>query len=400
MQSEALVIRQDAPNPINRLPNLRIGQKILGHESLKKQLNRVRRGSAGHKVANVPPIAYTVMGHGNESAIYKTVPPGCILVVPTNSGNSVTATTAIQNNLKLLDEANKQYILDPLNHKKEIYKLFGPVTIFTEGELYPDFSYSLLSYYKALSLDNAFGQTRKYTTFKTSGFTRISPDVPVDPLLIRSLENDYRVLHRILQTHMLPFSPQNMDGSVKLINEGLMKVPLLLVDGRKLDLEKIKAADPDKIAEIFKKNPTRLYFEAERIIRQINLPNLFKFSNVPEVLTSEDVQKEIDADLIQYKIVRPRPNSVDLDVHDYIKFFLADELLDFTQMGLFEKAGPGVYYNFICRSNNSDIPNPFKLKASNLQRVSEAATHRSIFMHNVFKNSHKGAGRKTRRLRK
>ena len=86
------------------------------------QLNRLRRGTT-RALAPVAPIAYTVMGHGNETAEYKTVPPGCILVVAASSGNSVNASIAIRNNLKLLDDKNRRYVLDPLNHKKEIYKL-------------------------------------------------------------------------------------------------------------------------------------------------------------------------------------------------------------------------------------------------------------------------------------
>jgi hypothetical protein len=278
-------------------------------------------------------------------------------------------------------------VLDPLNNKKAIYKLFGPVTIFTEGELYPDFSYSLLSYYNELNLDDNRGGVGKYSLFKTSGLTRIIPGLS-EPQLISRLENEYKVLETVLGTHALPGA-----NTIRIINDLALKTPLLLVDDRELNLKNIKAADPDRIAEIFKHNPTKLNPRAERLIRALNLPQLFKFSNVPEVVTQASLNLQLEDDLAAYKKVRPRPNSVDMDVHDYIKYFLADDYLDFTQEGLFEKAGPGVYYNFICRSRSAGAVNPFKLAASNLQRISEAATHRKGFLHNVFS----GAARKTRR---
>lgn len=384
--SEALVIRPDAPNPINRLPNLRSGQKVLGHLTPQMQLNRLRRGPGAASLSAVPPVAYTVIAHSDESPTYKTVPPGCILVIPASSGNSVSARVALRNNLKLLDAANRKYVLDPLNNKKAIYKLFGPVTIFTEGELYPDFSYSLISYYNDLELDDNMGGVGKYSLFETSGLIRILPELSESQLISR-LKNEYKVLETVLDGQALP------GANGMIINDLALKTPLLLVDGRDLNLKKIKAADPDHIAEIFKNTPTKLHPRAEKLIRALNLPQLFKFSNVPEVVTQASLNLQIEEDLAAYKNVRPRPNSVNMDVNDYIKYFLAEDYLDFTQEELFEKAGPGVYYNFNCREKAAGASNPFKLAASNLQRISEAATHRKGFLHNVFS----GAARKTRR---
>lgn len=392
--SEALVIRPNAPNPINRLPNLRESRKILGAQTGQTQLNRIRRGQVGTK-ASVPPIAYTLMGHGNETAEYKIVPPGCILVVQASSGNTVSATTGVENTLKLLDDRNRRYVLDPLNNKREIYRLFGPVTIFTEGDLYPEFSYSLLSYYNDLELEDERGRLGRYAAFKTSGATRILPAVPVNPLLTQSLENDYRVLNQMLDNEMVPDVPQVQTGAIKirLINEDFLKIPMLLVGGRTLNLKKIRETDPNRIAEMFKTTPTELHPEAEAVIRRLNLSYLFKFSDALSDVKLSSVHAYIKRDLEDFKLIRPRPTLVDMDVRDYIQMFLVDDLLDLTQEGLFKKGGPGVYYNFICRSRGASTTNPFKLKASNLQRISEAATHRGEFIRNVLKG---GARRQTR----
>jgi len=393
MQSEALVIRPVSPNPINRLPNLRLGQKTLGHESAQKQLNRLRHGVTAAK-ASVPPIAFTIMGHGIETVVYKVVPPGCILVATANAGDTVSSRSAIQNNLKLIDMKNRDYILDPLNHKKEIYKLFGPVSIYTEGELYPDFSYTLLSYYKDLKLtDTATRRKGRYTIFKTSGITRIENKLPVDPLLIDRLNNDYTFMSTVFESEIVPQIPRNKFGGFSIYSNNILNYPLLFINGRVPNLEKIKALSDDELESIFKNTPTQITNEAYRIIRDIKLEDLFKFSNAIDSLSQSSVRKEIHDDLRLYSEIKPRPFSIEMNIQEYIDFFLADDFLDFTQERIFKEAGPGVYYNFVCRSipKNDEKVGKFKLKTSNLHRISNAMTHRRVFMHNVLE----GAGKKT-----
>ena len=395
MQSEALVIRPDSPNPINRLPNLRLGQKTLGHESAQTQLERLRHGHSVAKAA-VPPIAFTIMGHGLETTVYKVVPPGCVLVATTNAGASVSSRTAIQNNLKLLDENNRDYIMDPLNHKKEIYKLFGPVSIYTEGELYPDFSYSLLSYYKNLTLTDPVNRRKgKYTIFKTSGITRIENKLPVDPLLIERLKNDYTFMNTVFESEVVPQIPRNKSGGFSIYNDNILNYPLYFLNGGEPNLKKIRALDEDELKSIFKNTPTQISPSAYRVIRDIKLEDLFKFSNAIESLSQSSVRDEIHDDLRFYSEIKPRPFSLVMDIQDYIDDFLVDNYLDFTQERIFKEAGPGVYYNFVCRSipKKNEKVGKFKLKTSNLHRISNVFTHRRVFVHNVLE----GAGRKTRR---
>jgi hypothetical protein len=63
-----------------------------------------------------------------------------VLVVSAKSGDSVYRSTYLSNQLKYLDLTNQKAILDPAHHRAELFKLFGPVSIFTEGDEYPEFS--------------------------------------------------------------------------------------------------------------------------------------------------------------------------------------------------------------------------------------------------------------------
>jgi hypothetical protein len=393
--SEALVIRPNMPNPINRIPNISETQEILGHNTVKMQLNRLRRGSVVKSKSPVPPIAYTMMGHGYEEKGTNTVPPGCVLVIASKAGEEVYSANTIENNLKFISHENRQYIFEPLKYKKEIHRLFGPVTIFTEGDIYPSLTYSLLGIYPNQKLKDASKNTvRKYTAFKTSGVTRIESDEFREAGLMRTLSKDYEYM-RDFDKGVMPLWRESF--SFRVFGDHVLRTPFLLLDGIVPDrnmMKTIKTMSSDEKESAYGSIPTQLNPLAERIIRSINLPELFRFSNA--IVSRTALYSYLETDLADYKTVRPRPHSVYMDVQDYIEDMFLEDNLIFTQTELFQKGGPGVYYNFVCRTMEDELnntPNPFKLKASNLQRISEAVTHRKAF----FKNVLSGAGRKTYR---
>ena len=97
--------------------------------------------------------AYLIMGHGSEipkSKIRNIVPPGCTLVVEVHSGE-----VSYSNDNKFINYHNKSIYLDPINNYKEVVKAISntqrTLAIYKEGDEYPDFSYTLLSYWTSES---------------------------------------------------------------------------------------------------------------------------------------------------------------------------------------------------------------------------------------------------------
>jgi hypothetical protein len=92
--------------------------------------------------------AYVIMGHGGEiQNSRKIVPPGCTLVVEVHSGE----VNYVKNFDKFVNYTNKSIFLDPINNYKELVKAISntqkSLAIYTEGQEYPDFDYTLLSYW-------------------------------------------------------------------------------------------------------------------------------------------------------------------------------------------------------------------------------------------------------------
>lgn len=114
---------------------------------------------------NHPPTAFVVMGHGNEeTANKKIVPKGCILVVQVHSGEvnylKQDSETAIFNDPekhRYLDPiANYKYITDKINlARTSNKKYYTPLAVYIEGDEYPDFVYSLISYWDNDLADNS-----------------------------------------------------------------------------------------------------------------------------------------------------------------------------------------------------------------------------------------------------
>lgn len=380
-----LAIRPNSPNPINRVPNQHRIPRILGHTSAKNVLNGFRQRVTKKKGNNVPRVAFTVMGHGLEKPDYKIMPKGCILVVPNFSGEGVLTAVSITDNLLLTQMDNRDFILDPLRYKKEIYDTFGPVTIFTEGEQYPNFEYKLFGFYNKREKSP---NSKVPTLLRQSGLVRINGDEPVNPLLINTLLSDLSVFRRKTANY------QKIPGIVKIraLTHEDFDTPVHLVDGLVPDVSKYSGLTGKEIKSRFKGSILTINPKAEAIIKGLNLPELLKFSNgLEDKFTSAWLAKIIANDLEYLTDSKPIDSWAGVTVGIYLDELLSEEQLVITQEDLFKLAGKGVYYNFICRniSQNEPPENPFKLGVAEMHRISEAETHRKGFLHNVLS----GAGK-------
>jgi hypothetical protein len=368
------------PYAINRIPNnsYRVGRRTT---TLKKNTHSI-------PLEPIPPVAFLMMGHGSEDVEYKTVPKGCILVVPTKSGEAVMQRNLSPNQLKFLDSANRTAILDPVGHKAELYKLFGPVSIFTEGEQYPDFVYTLLSYFSSKPYINSKSDMprKSIPIIALSGLVKLEGDTPANPDLIESI--------RVISSGPEYFKQGSKEGVIKplRLNPKILDVPLLLTNKKIPELSIIQTMSTSDRNKAFKNTMTVLNPQAAKIIKELDIPQMFKFSN-DDYINSKWIEENIQLDLEEYSKEGPRPASLGLTIGDYIGDILT-EPLEFSQEFLFENCGPGVYYNFICRSMLSDFSeaNPFQLTTAALHGISEAETRRKMVVRNG-----QGQGRRRRR---
>jgi len=376
----SLVVRPGAPFPINMIPNQHPRDLMLGRKSAKSALNIIR-----HRVTvkknNVPRVAFTVLGHGLEKPEYKVVPKGCILVVPTVSGRGAKAIVSITNNLLLMKMDNRDFILEPLRYKKELYDMFGPVTIFTEGDAYPNFKYRLFGFYNSRAIQKSSGGDLP-SLLRQSGFVRINGDEPVNHLLVNSLLSDRSVFTKKYPHH------QESPGIVKVrsLTDAEFDTPIHLVDGEVPDVSIYDGMNTKAIKTRFKGSMMAINPKAEAIISRLNLPELLKFSNgFKYKFTSAWLEKIVDDDLEYFREQKPIDSWVSVTVGTYLDELLSDEFV-VTQEELFERAGKGIYYNFICRNiSQNDAPaNPFKLSVAEMHRIFEAEMGRKGFIRNVL----------------
>jgi hypothetical protein len=289
--------------------------------------------------------AYTVMGHGNEDPrqIYK-VPKGCTLIVAGHSSEPTFLHDILARNIQLLYPENHPIILDPLKFKKDIFELLGSVAIYTEGEEYPNYIYSLLSYFPAVE-----GDTRHILL--PSGLINVTQ---ADKKLIYDIDGALR-----------DFSPDVpvTDNSQYKING--INTPLF-----------VKGAF----------NPA-----AEQVIRNLKIPQLF---NNSIVIRPNEVDKILKK-LIQYI----KPKKIKYKYYNIVNFIgMLSDKIKISQKQIFDmvergKVKPGVFYNFVCRVTgkkleDSNLLQPVSKLAPEVKgRISEAAIQRRRLLTDVFTES-------------
>jgi hypothetical protein len=125
---------------------------------LRKRVNPEKLTGANH-----PPTAFVMMGHGKERTTNKrVVPEGCILVVQIHSGELNYFIPNFYSNIfndpekdRYLDPiANYKYITDKINIGRGISEN-TPLAIYIEGDEYPEFVYTLISYLDTDLEDNS-----------------------------------------------------------------------------------------------------------------------------------------------------------------------------------------------------------------------------------------------------
>ena len=89
--------------------------------------------------------AFMIGGHGSQNIKNQTtftVPPGCIIIAKGIPGQ-VTNTQ----HLSLICKNSIDILKDPLNHLEELYNNCGSIAIYKEGDICPNFHYTLTTYY-------------------------------------------------------------------------------------------------------------------------------------------------------------------------------------------------------------------------------------------------------------
>ena len=284
--------------------------------------------------------------------------------------------------LKLMDIHNRQYVLDPTRHQREIFDLFGPVSIFKAGDYYPEFEYTLLEYMPprrhVIEGDEGSGVVRRYgARVSVSGVIVIDSQTPVDPHLVDSIEG------RIMFDNEYPNLPDDAVVPVDIEDEFLNK-PLLLVGGRVPDIARITKTVPPEAAATQLDEVSILNPDVIRKLSRLDLPNFFRFS---DIATSDWCRARVDEYLEPFAEPKRRPIiKSTFTVKSLLEYLSRKSSI--TQQQLFAAGGPGVYYNFVCRvrtNGNRGIK----------QRIAEAEGHRKSLVRAKFGSN--GGSKGTRR---
>jgi len=350
------------------------------------EINRIRKGKKiepENSGVNHPTTAYVILGHGEEKlsnkrnrSIRRVVPKGCILVVKAHSGDTVySAHSFVPNVIATLQKENRNIILDPVAHKVELYDMFTEekynmnnhsVAIYREGDSYPDFWYSPVSYFP------------KIKRIVQSGILRFKTNTPEHTDLIA----DYQ--RGIFE---YPYS----DTTAFILENGKYIYNTTLID----------------IPSYFKYSNLNEYYCTEDHIKDIieciaefeagsDRSSTSKFKKADQnnnLLDSIDKKAFLKFDTEKYKEYESLPNTKTKDeyitaivktftVNDVL--YIISEVVKISQYQLFElvRKGyipPGVFYNLVCRASDETDPYTDMLRRSagvSVTRVSQGIRNR------------------------
>ena len=336
----------------------------------RRTLNKLK----GKRAINYSPVeqmAFTTIGHGFETSNLKKVPPGCILVMAANSGNTMLAKEGDELQRKLMDINNRTYVLNPSTYQREIFDLFGPVTIFKEGDFYPEMEYHLLEYMRPRKFVIE-GEERSFPAkVSVSGLIGIESTYPVDPHLVASIKG------RIMFDEGYPNLPANATIPIELTDR-LLYTPLLLVGGEVPNIARIIRTVPHKVANTVLDEVSELNPEAIQILSSLDLPNFFRFSSFP---SSEWVNARLAGFLRLFETPKKRIIMDSTITISTVLEYISRQCI-ITQQELFSTGGSGVYYNFVCRTRANSPGAAIK------QRVSEAEAYRKTLVRAKFRGGH------------
>jgi len=147
------------------------GPTLLAALRSKKQLNSKRLTGD-----SAPKTAYVIMGHGGEILDDKNMPEGCVLVTQVHSGEiNYVGGSNIYTCMFNYPAAAKSRFLDPITNYEDISDTinigrgtlhfdYTPLAVYRTGNSYPEFTYTLLSYWDSDRPDDAkfVGQPNSY----------------------------------------------------------------------------------------------------------------------------------------------------------------------------------------------------------------------------------------------
>ena len=267
-----------------------------------------------------------------------------------------------------MDIKNRHIILDPLNNQKQIYDLFGPVTIFKEGDIYPEFSYDLLEYMPLRRAILGEGNMPRLldARLSVSGTVAIDSVYDVEQRLMDSIKA------RIMFDEGYPNLPKGAVEPLEM-SDTLINTPIFLVGGLLPNVRKImKKVDP-RVASTTLDEFSVLNPDAREKILELDLVNFFQFSNLPSADWIRHTIQNLLDEFEQYKR-RPILDST-LTIGNFLE--MLGRRCRISQAELFNVGGSGVYYNFVCRSRLNST-------GSLKQRISEAEGHRKSLVRAKF----------------
>lgn len=286
-----------------------------------------------------------------------------------------------------MDVSNRQYVLDPTRHQREIFDLFGPVSIFKAGDYYPEFEYTLLEYMPPRKYLIEYGnEGRRFeqqypARVSVSGVIAMDSHTPVDPHLVDSIKG------RIMFDQEYPNLPHGAVVPVDIEDE-FYNQPLLLVGGRVPDIARITKTVPPEAAATQLDEVSTLNPDVVEKLLELDLPRFFRFS---DIATSDWCRARVDEYLNPFTEVKRRPIiKSTFTVKSLLEYLSRKSTI--TQDQLFAAGGPGIYYNFVCRNRTNSDPG---IK----QRIAEAEGHRKSLVRAKFGTTG-GRGRRRRVTRR
>ena len=249
--------------------------------------------------------AYTILGHGSELSTSFKVPHGCMIISLGHPGELILGDRyiALIENMVNMD---MNILLNPLEHKRELFEAFGALSYHGPGEMCPEYQYNLLS-----AIDTTYNSELEhnniYSAYPGSGIVNIST-----------------LQHYAKDTYIGDFDyyekkAMNKFKTIKTVNEYNHHLIMIIMDMFHNNLVPINIKDiltKDVLHTIHMKYEK--YYEEE--LRQG--PN-YEYFEEPEI------QKMIYMEALQYLYKSPH-----MQVSQRV---LCNTL-------------PGIYYNFVCKS--------------------------------------------------
>jgi hypothetical protein len=331
---------------------------------------------------------YTILGHGNNGHGKIIVPEGSIVVAKAHPGDDIAGLeeTLLKEKKKILNIKHIQTILNPLNNAKNLYKLFGSVSIFRGGQTCPNFQYSLIAIHP---------RDRNSCIIKTSGIIKI----PVANL--KSLDNNYK-FDLDMTVGMYKRNDFKIGSLFKFCDNSVLKLDTIDSSKKKSIADKLELYNTI-LRHIDEFKPTIIKDNKDDLLIMIGIrkdtemrviPKLNKYDSVYEELkkvfkarfdsqpknyknfyTTRNSKMSLETYIDEFKESIPAiitslesdiqglNRTIEEYVDDYISsqqdneklinvIFSLKRMLYITQSTIFENSlKPSITYNFVCRTN-------------------------------------------------